>query len=1087
MPLFAARDSAPGDAPDSAVPLGKAPLPIQFGGGVDNRTDSKQVPTTKLLDLQNCVFTKLSTLSKRNGHRAFSTQIQSGGGDIANARGLAERDGEVLLFTDKRCYSYRPSGDRWADAGEVAASTCTTLPIARTGTYQTQPDVADRNGIRVAAWEDSRGGLWCSVFEAETGRVLLSQFQLDSSSSAKNVRCMPVGEVLHVLWTREDLGQIFLAIINPSMPDATPVPAVLTSDLDATKPFYDAEAAPAGPNGIATRPGIIAWAQAGGGFRVGYIDASGVLGSAATGLPSVVTFTDLLTGPIAVAHNPSDVIVAVAWIGGASVVRARTLSATALTTSRFYDPVSTSTGYTRIAIAWGALGPNGATLLYWAAEVTAARSDLTSVDSGSIDPATLTIGAVTKLRGHGLVSRAWHDGGDSSATASSQGGDVYVMVAHTARFFPYVAALRLSDDSGINSPSNTIVARLMPGECAGSLMRVTGSGTRAWTQHLPSVTQQDLASTDIHSRSHAVCLPYRIQLSSQNGDQFSEQGLKHAILNQLPAYRTAQLGRGLYLASAAPMHYDGEVWREADFHCAPDYGYDTAGAPVDMSAAVTMVATGSIANGTYLYAYWYEAVDAQGELHRGPVSTKLLVTMSGGPRSFSHAIPTCRLTKFANVRICVARSQQGATGTDQSIPLYKVTSNDVTVTAGSNRYVLNDPTVDTVTFVDGLDDASLIKREPLYTNGGVLSNAPSPWAGGVIATGKGRMYWTDPTDPHMVRYSQQADTDTALEAPIDLSLRKDPFGGAVTAIGVMDDTVIPLSETAVWVFGGPGPLANPNAAPEANAFTPIELISTDVGCTQAASVGVTPVGITFKSAKGIMMLTRDRKIVNIGNDVQKYDDQDVTRATLIPTAQRIVYLTSSGRSLMWDYNRDAWSTFTNHEGLDAVLVDNLYCYLRNDSRVFIETPGIYKDDNSSIPMVIETAWIHFAPYLQGWQKILWAYFLGRFVSAHTLSVRFRLDYNEGYSPAILNDVNANYNPSLYGAGAYGAGAYGGPGLDGSRYQRRIHINRRCQAISFLISDVEATGDFGASFELSELLLIGGGIGTDFKLGEARSA
>ncbi len=221
--------------------------------------------------------------------------------------------------------------------------------------------------------------------------------------------------------------------------------------------------------------------------------------------------------------------------------------------------------------------------------------------------------------------------------------------------------------------------------------------------------------------------------------------------------------------------------------------------------------------------------------------------------------------------------------------------------------------------------------------------------------------------------------------------------------------------------------------------------------------------------------------------MQKYDGQNVVRATLITTAQRIVYLTDAGRTLMWDYNRNAWSAFTNHEGLDAIVLDNLYYYLRTDSRVFVETPGVYRDDNAQIPMKIETAWIHFAPYLQGWQRMIYVYFLGRFISAHTLSVRFRIDYNEAYSPPILSDVNSNYSPSLYGAGTYGAGAYGGPGGGGSRYQRRIHLNKRCQSISFLIEDVEATGDFGASLELSELLLIGGGLGPDFRVGAARSA
>lgn len=1065
--------------------INKAPLQIQFQGGVDTRTDSKQVPTVKLLDLQNCIFTKKTTLSKRTGYTARSTAIQNGGGVIANAKGLGQRDGEILLFTDKRCFSQRPSADRWADSGEVAATTATTLPVARTGTYQTQPDVADRHGIRVAAWEDSRGGVWCSVIESETGRILLSQSQLDSSANAKNPRCLPVGDVLHVLWTREDLGQIQLAIVNPATPATTPTVGTLTADLDATKPFYDAATAIQSPAGV--RPGVVVWAQNGGGWRIGFLDPSGSLGSPVNGFPSVFTYADILTGPISVVYSTRDVLFAVAWIGGASVVRARVVSASDLSSLRFYDPIGTSTGtYTKVTIGIGASSGDLFARVWWAAETTAARSDLCSVDSGNFPINAVVISATTTLRGHGLASRAWHDGPTTSGMVDD--GDVYVLVSHTVRFFPYVAALRLSGDNGIVTPRSSMMSRLMPGEAAGALMRTTGAGTRAWTQHLPTVTQHDPVETDIYSRQHQVCVPYRIQLSSQNGDQFSEQGIKLCTLDFDVPYLTAQLGRGLYLASSSPMHYDGDAWHEADFHTAPDIGFNAAGAPVSISTLIAIDGAGSIADGTYLYAWWYEAVDAQGELHRSAPSVKMLITMTGGPKSFSMTLPTCRLTRFGNVRICVARTEAGATGTDSSLPLYRVTSNDVTVTTGNNRYVNNDPTVDSVTFIDALDDATVKAREPLYTNGGILPNAPAPWGGAVLAVGKSRLFYDDSTDPNIIRFTQQISDDVAIEAPIDLTLRKDPFGGPIVAIGVMDDTVIPFSETATYVFAGPGPLQNPAAAPEANAFTPVELISTDVGCVDIRSVGQTPVGLTFKSAKGIQMITRNREVVPIGNDVKAYDDQRVARSTLIPSADQIIYLTDSGRTLMWDYNRNQWSTYTNHEGLDAVVVNGLYCYLRNDSRLFVEAPGSYLDDNAVIPMTIETAWIHFAEYLQGWQRILYAYFLGKFISAHTLNVRYRLDYNDGYSAPISSNVNANYAPSAYGAGLYGAGLYGGSPFDGgTRYQRRIHLNKRCQSISFLIQDVEATGDAGASFELSELLIIGGGLGPDFKVGAARSA
>lgn len=1101
------------------MPINKGAVAIQFSGGVNLRMDPKQVPTTQLIDLQNAVFTKQTSISKRNGYEGLSTAIQDAGGDITGARGLATRDEEIILFTDKRAYSMRPSNGQWADTGEVAATTVTTLPIARTGTDQQQPDIATNHGVTVVAWEDSRSGVWCSVIENATGRVLQSQVVLDASINARSPRCIRVEDVLHVIWTRSDLQSLMIAIVNPAMATQAPVSATLTTDLGS--PFvFDAEDARAAQfiRPALGRPGLIAWSMTGGGFRVGYISTNGSLGGPLTSLPSVATFNATpdngaaVEGAIAITADwVVNARVAVGWVAPGQIVSALELSADNLSTIVIpHDHFGSGTStYGRLTLCYGRtpLLVSTERFLYWAAEITGARTDLCAIESGKVGfGAEESVSTV--LRGHNLVSRAWYVDPDNTPTGSPivLSGDVYVAIAHTVRFFPYVAVLRLSNDMGIATPNNTIVARLMPSEAVGLNMHILSSTARSWSMHLPSAMGVDQAESAFFTRKVALPLPYRIQLSSLNGDQFSEQGIKLATLSYDAPYQTAQLGRGLYLASSAPQHYDGDAWHEADFHTAPDIGYDTTGAPIPLSNLIDTSGTvdpAGVPGGTRLYAFWYEAVDAQGELHRGSVSVKILLKkQSAGPVQIQ--LPTCRLTKFGNVRICVARSVAGATGTDSSLPLYRVTSNDVLATTGNNRYVNNDTTVDFVSFTDNIDDDALLKLEPLYTNGGVLSNAPASWAGGIIAAAKGRLFWTDSTNPNLVRYSQQIAEDTALEAPIDLSLAVDPFGGNITAIGVMDDAIYPFKETSTFVFGGPGPAADPSVNPESLSFTPPELVTSDVGCVSPSSICQAPVGIAFQSRKGIKILSRDRQIVDIGNPVETLNGQTYVRSTLLPDRKSILFLTNtpSGVSLLWDYYRVSWSKFTNHVGIDAVVVGlggtdggvgdaavtgGVYHYLRPDSRVFRETPGVYKDDNSRIPMLIETAWIHLAQQLQGWQRILYAYFLGTYISKHVLSVRYRIDYNEGYSPAILSDISANYTPSLYGAGPYGVGPYGGPGLGGARYQRRIHINKRCQAISFRIEDVEAPDDFGASFELSELLIIGGGLGPDFKVGAARSA
>lgn len=1110
--------------------LRKAGLPIQFQGGLNSKQDHKQVPATQLLDLQNAVFTRETTLSKRNGYEAKSQAIDGAGSLYEDAVGLGARDTELLLFTDDRCYSHRPSVDRWADAGEVSGVVCADRPIARTGTQQWIPDCASRDGVTVAAWEDSRGGVWMSVVEDVTGRIVLEQTQLDSAGISP--RCMEVGGVVVVLWMRTSAQRIYSVVVNPVSPSTAPTPQIMLDDLSATNPAFDACPTMGGydilPGVVTERPGAIAWTIAGG-YRIGYVHPSGVIGSPANGLPSAATWMDAVTGPIALAVDRSTVVAtAVVWTDNAGQVK-----------GRFHDPGTLSTAtrgtvalnlgaaiagpptFVRITCEHGAyIDQTSVNTLWWAVEVQGATSDLNRIVSGGAHQGDSDIDATTTtLRGHTLMTRAFHDGPvlvQATTPETAPDGHVYVTVGHLVKLFPYAAVIRLSADDGIGGTNTITAARILPGVTVGGLIRNMNTSA-AYSRTLPSVEDRSVISssrevglleaiesftsgeggfavpdTQIWGRVHRFPVSVRLQLDSEDGDQFSEIGIRLVELDfdNDAAHQTIQLGRGLYLASACPQHYDGDRWVEADVHTAPDWGFNvgTSSWAVPLSVAfTTQNVGGGMAAGTYLYKLWYEDVDGQGELHPGPTSVGVLVTLGAGEDQVTITVPTLRNTRKRNVRLCVARSEQGATGTDESIELFRVSGIDPEDQSGANCYVANDPTVDTVTFVDSLADADATKREPLYTNGGILPNAPAPWAGGVIAGGKSRLFWTDPSDPNMVRFSQQLRDETGLEAPIDLSIRVDPYGGRIIAIGEMDGAIYVLKETAVFVFGGPGPQANPNVAPESFSFTPPELVTADVGCASPTTIVQSPVGIMFDTVKGIRLLSRQRQIVPIGDPVEGFNDQTFRRATLIPDRPHIVFLTDSGSTLLFDYERGQWSRFTNHEGLDAVVVDGVYHYLRTDGRVFSETAGLYVDDNSHIPMKIETAWIKMIGYLQGWQRIHYAHFLGEYKSAHTLRVRWRIDYQAGYSAPYDLDVNVNFDPALYGEGLYGAGLYGGAEAATTVYQRRIHINRRCQSISFLIEDVEATEDFGASFELSELLLTGGVIGPEFKMGALRSS
>lgn len=1036
------------------MPLRVAPLPLQFAGGIDSKTDSKQVPATKLLDLQNATFIKQTTLSKRNGYKALgNTILQDGGVDLlgrpivyqafAAPQGLGVRSNELVKFDSAGAYSYLPQVDQWSRAGDVMSVTASSDPVARTGAFQQMQDAATNNGVTVVAWEDNLGGVWYSVLEADSRRVV-RQPTLILASGGQKPRCIAVGTVLHVLYAVPASNAIYVLVVNPVTPTVFNPPQVLVSELYGALPLYDA--CPTTFN--ADLPGLIVFVTPTGGgytYKLGYISPSGVLGSPLTGLPSVVPGIQPVANAIGCAWSSSSIIVMGCDAG--------------VNPGPFYDFWSTAlvlgtTGNTaatppaapqRIAMAFAGVTDAGQPIVRWAEDCGTSNDSTNSTVTGYVDGA----GVVTvngKIIAHGLGSRAW-----------TYNGDAYVALIHPVKFFSYVAVIKLKTDSSGQGYNSTVAARLLPGQSPGLPAR----------KHLCSV---NVVGSDV-----TLPLLYRIQLSSKNGDQFSEVGIRLYDLdfNDPNAWQTTQLGRGLYISGACLQHYDGDRVAEADFACAPD---SSAGAVVPLQLTggnLTLL-------GTYDYQFVYEEVDGQGELHRGPTSVPAVVTLTGSNNLVGFTIPTLTLTAKRRVRIGVFRS----VANDNS-EFFRCSSIDITQTGAiPNAYVLNDPQVAQVAFLDAMDDETLKTQEPLYTNGGILSNDPPSYGGGILTTGMNRLFWSDPDDPSVIRYSQERADETAVETANALSMRLDPYGGALVAIGIMDGAVFGFCETAIYGIVGSGP--DETGGTQNTSFSPPQLVTSDVGCKSAGSICQSPVGITFQSSKGIMLLGRDRSVVDIGHDVYKYNDQTIVRSTLLPDRHQILFLTNAGRTLLYDYEHQQWSTFTNHEGLNAVVVEGVYHYLRTDGRVFKETPGLYKDDNAHIPMIIETAWIKLTGYLQGWQRVLYVYWLGTFLSKHILRMRYRINYQAGYSAPIDMEVNTNYNPSLYGAGKYGVGDYGGPGGSTTVYQRRKHLNKPCQAISFQIQDVEATDDYGASFQLSELLLIGGVLGPAYQPGAARS-
>lgn len=1012
--------------------LGETSLKVTFAGGVETKMDPKAVPSAKLLTLENGVFTRAISIQKRNGYSGFAAD--------EDARRLGVRDDELLEFTGRACRSRQTGAAQWSEAGPCFSAAGSDRPLVKTGTQQTQPDAATNNGVTVVAWEDSRGGVWWSAVDSTSGRVLKVPAQADASGISP--RCVAVGGNLHVYYVVAAARRIYVIVVNPASPSDSVVPVLLVDDLDSANPVYDACA-----TGRVDTPAAIAWKEFGTtSVRIGYVDDSGVLGTALTGHPTVLTYPGDMsaTSPIAIAFRDVDGgtgdLVMVAFAD--SSLQARHIisfgggGATPITPD-IEVTSHTTTSVQRVALAFAGDAESGVLVASaWEEAAVAASNRYCTLASFSLAAGAAS---TTEIRSVGLASGAW-----------AIGLDAFAVFVHDTTYFNTYVTLRLEDAFP--------VGRHAAGSAAGAPPR----------KHLPTA--------HLNGDIVGIALPVRDRLLSENSDKFRETGIRMVSLDfdSDDSHQYAQLGRGLYLAGACPMHYDGRLWTEQGFHFGPEVIATTPAAGGSMTASTT-----------YLYRAWYEWTDAQGEVHRGPTSFGSLVTMAGGETQVTLTLPTLRVTKKENVRICVARSLAASTG--NTAQLFRVTSLDPSTSGSANGYVANDLTVDTVSFLDRMSDATLATQEELYTDGGILSNDPAT-LGNVIARGKSRLFFTDASDPNMIRYSQEIEDGYGAEIPPDLQIKVDPFGGAVTALANQDDRVVVFKASAIYTFTGDGPTASGDTAQ--GGFSRPQLVTSDVGCTDPSSIVLTPAGHMFKSAKGIYLLDNAGSVQYVGAAVEAYNAQTVRRATVMPDRTQVVFLTDSGSSLLYDYLFQQWSTFTNHEGYDSAVLSNTYHYLRTDARVFRETVGEYSDDGARIQILFETAWIHMSDRLQGWQRFWFMHLLGTWISPHQLGIQYRTDYEVSWSETRWLDATGlssstgwitgdGANPigedpitgSNYGEGNYGEGNYGGTPPEA--YAWRMRISAKGQSIQFRMRDFEADGYRGASFEPTEMLIIGG--------------
>ena len=642
--------------------LEKTLIPIDLSGGLDLKTDQKMVLPTSLTELENGVFTKGSTIQKRNGYTKLSRSVSGAAGTspISSGDALAAFQDELLLFSDSNLYSFVDGRDQWVNKGGHLSVTVTSEDVIRNDYQQSSPDIAYGAGLYCLSWEDTQGGVRASVIDAVTGSVL----QNNTSISANGIlpRSINLGQQLAIVYTDTSSNNVKITQLDGTDPTTFASATDLATNTATSGHMLDVIT-------YSDNAGLFAYRDNSNKVTVAYITQDGETGTTLNGYVSAASITgtdpeDSLTiYADETGLNDNDIYIAYSKNSDSSGLKLTRLNFD-LTAVATVVVEASATAIPRVTMNRDSAGD---VAIFWEHDVTndydhlikTATYDITGIDSGSL-------GSVTVLkRSVGLASKAFYH--------------------NLKTYFLSVHASSLQSTYFLLDGTGLIVAKLQTGIAGGLQAKSV----------LSAVT--DAANTGIFK----IPVQVKTRLVSENNDIYSLKGLSLSTVDftKSDSFLGLELGENLHIAGGFVSAYDSQVIEEHGFHLYPE----------NVSRVIDNT-TGSIAAGTYNYRVIYVHTDARGQIHRSSPSLPLEAITSGGSSTVTLTIPTLRLTEHPSVTCEVYRTI--TTGT----LYYKV--GEVANNTAADSVSFAD--------AGAIADGALITKEMLYTNGGIVENIAPP-------------------------------------------------------------------------------------------------------------------------------------------------------------------------------------------------------------------------------------------------------------------------------------------------------------------------------------------------------------------------
>lgn len=985
--------------------LQKQTFSISLAGGIDTKSDDKQVIPGKLLLLENGIFDTAKEIRKRHGNTSFNTTIENNntftlfntvGSTVSNGNFITSFNRELVLNDQCNLFSFSTGINDWIYKGKSTICKTSIFPIIRNTYSQTLSDSAiNPYGIQIFAWEDSQSScVNLSVIDTSTNQIIVNNKSLVSTSSRP--KCAYINGRLLVFYIDSAVNRVLKYITYINGIFSSPVTVATDVKVSSTADNYDI--CPANNNIY------IAYYSSGNSIKV-------TLLTSILGLGNIITKIEDASQALTITYGTSNNV----WIGYASPTQVKTFVLDPALNTTILAPTLIETISSTYNIT-GVETDGIATFFY---------DKLNSADiNGHFSNASIRFARVLLNGSISLVSPYIYSAALQSKAFIKviNGANIPHFVAtHDSLLQPTYFLCNLYNFINGFNPLFNVVSKI-----AYSL----GGGIP--TNHqLSSINEIDtnIFQTSILQKD----LLFTSASSSGTVNTYTQTGVVSTMFNFTETNpNTIVLGNNLHIGSGILGMYDGANVVEHSFSLYPE-------------AIVLVINTSGGAltdSSSYGYQVVYEWTDNQGQLHRSSPSPIISAT-TGSHSNASQgvlSIPSLNITQKPDVNIVVYRTQANGT------VYYRLNlpNNPIPNTLGGGVLV----------YTDNASDASIGANEQLYTTGGEVPNIAAP-ASVIMSAYKNRVILIPSDNPYAFWFSKQVIPGSPVEFSDFFVQNVGTIDGEITAVSQLDSNLIIFKENSIYYVSGDGP----SPAGTGNDFTDALKIASDVGCVNSQSLVLMPNGIMFKSNKGIYLLERSLQVMYIGAEVEAFNSNNVTSAQLIVDTNQIRFTLDNKIALLYDYFFNQWSVFTNHNAISSTIdSNNLFTYLQPNGLVLQETPADFTDNGNFIKLKLVTSWISMAG-IQGYQRIYKSLILGKYFGPHQLSVQLSYDFNPIVTQQDYIDVTTILNSNIYGQDyVYGLNSpYGG---EYPLYQWKIYNQRQvCESFQMTIEDVPSAGTY----------------------------